>query len=350
MSMASLMTSLWPRSHAIREHDDGLAEGALTLAEVLADAGYHTYGVQTNGWLHQSFGFHQGFERYVFPIGSGAKLPQSNIWPHADRIVNEARRLLDAHPEGKPFFLYLHFMDVHEFAAPREFQTFGTDSEGAYQSSIRWVDDGLSRVEALLEERGLLDRTLIAFGSDHGETFGENGKTGHARNVLSAVLRVPLVLRLPRAIEPVRVASPVRNLDIAPTLLDLLGVPVPDTFEGRTLVPQIVGAEEGGDAPNFAALGAPLYPDASIQHSLRVGDWTYARNIEPDDPAEFLYDRSIDPREDVDLAAREPTELARMRDQLDAHLAGGSREEVLETGVRIDPKIEQRLRAMGYLQ
>jgi arylsulfatase A-like enzyme len=350
MSMASLMTSLWPRSHAIREHDDGLAEGALTLAEVLADAGYHTYGVQTNGWLHQSFGFHQGFERYVFPIGTGGKLPQSNVWPHADRIVNETRRLLDAHPEGEPFFLYLHFMDVHEFAAPREFQTFGTDSEGAYQSSIRWVDDGLSRVEALLEERGLLDRTLIAFGSDHGEAFGENGKIGHARNVLSAVLRVPLVLRLPRAIEPVRVASPARNLDIAPTLLDLVGVPIPDTFEGRTLVPQIVGAEEGGDAPNFAALGAPLYPDASIQHSLRVGDWTYARNIEPDDPAEFLYDRSIDPREDVDLAAREPTELARMRDQLDAHLAGGSREEVLETGVRIDPKIEQRLRAMGYLQ
>jgi arylsulfatase A-like enzyme len=140
------------------------------------------------------------------------------------------------------------------------------------------------------------------------------------------------------------------STDIAPTLLDLVGVPIPDTFEGRTLVPQIVGAEEGGDAPNFAALGAPLYPDASIQHSLRVGDWTYARNIEPDDPAEFLYDRSIDPREDVDLAAREPTELARMRDQLDAHLAGGSREEVLETGVRIDPKIEQRLRAMGYLQ
>jgi choline-sulfatase len=63
MSMASLLTSLWPSSHGIREAQDGLADEAVTLAEVLKDAGYATYGVQTNGWLHQSFGFHQGFDR-----------------------------------------------------------------------------------------------------------------------------------------------------------------------------------------------------------------------------------------------------------------------------------------------
>ena len=60
------MTSLWPRSHEITEAQDGLAESAVTLADVLREAGYATYGVQTNGWLHQSFGFHQGFERYAF--------------------------------------------------------------------------------------------------------------------------------------------------------------------------------------------------------------------------------------------------------------------------------------------
>ena len=354
ISMASLMTSLWPRSHGITEPDDGLGEGALTLAEVLADAGYRTYGVQSNGWLHQSFGFHQGFERYSFPFGAGAALPRSNVWPHVDRIVNEARRLLDAHPEGEPFFLYLHFMDVHEYAAPREFQTFGTDARGAYLSAIRWVDDGLARVEELLAERGLRERTLVAFGSDHGETFGENGKFGHARNVLSAALRVPLVLRLPRPILPVRVSAPVRNLDLAPTLLDLLGVPVPERFEGESLVPRIVGTGDGGESdelPSFAALGFPLYPDASVQLSLRDEAWTYARNVEPDRaPGEHLYDRSIDPGEDVDLAAREPEARARMRASLDAYLEDGPDEGVLEREVRIDPQVEQRLRAMGYLQ
>ena len=71
MSVASLMTSLWPRSHGIREPGDGLAESAHTLAEALREGGYATYGVQTNGWLHQSFGFHQGFDRYMFPMGGG---------------------------------------------------------------------------------------------------------------------------------------------------------------------------------------------------------------------------------------------------------------------------------------
>ena len=67
ISMASLLTSLWPRSHGVEGPRDGLGEGALTLAEVLRDAGYATYGVQSNGWLEQSFGFQQGFDHYVFP-------------------------------------------------------------------------------------------------------------------------------------------------------------------------------------------------------------------------------------------------------------------------------------------
>ncbi|MCP5055999.1 MAG: sulfatase-like hydrolase/transferase [bacterium] len=74
MSMASLMTSLWPRSHALRAAQDGLGEAAVTLAELLQQAGYATYGVQTNGWLHQSFGFHQGFDRYMFPSGARGKV------------------------------------------------------------------------------------------------------------------------------------------------------------------------------------------------------------------------------------------------------------------------------------
>lgn len=350
ISMATLMTSLWPHTHAIREYDDALADGALTLSEVLSDAGYRTYAVQSNGWLHQSFGFHQGFDRYVFPTGGGAKLPKSNVWPHVDRIVNEARRLLDAHPEGEPFFLYLHFMDVHEYAAPQEFHLFGTDARGSYLNAIRWVDDGLARVMALLEERGMLDDTLMVLGSDHGETFGENGKVGHAKNVLSAVLHVPLVVRMPVAMTPVRVSTQVRNLDIAPTLLDLLHVPVPESFEGRSLVPAIVGSERGDPVDSIAALGLPLYPDASVQVSLRHGDWTYARNIPPDEPRELLFDRSIDPGEDVDLSTREPAEMERLRAVLDEHLDDEVREEVRESGVAIDPEIERRLRAMGYLQ
>jgi arylsulfatase A-like enzyme len=353
ISMASLMTSLWPRSLAIREPTDGIAEGAVTLAELLRDAGYRTYAVQTNGWLHQSFGFHQGFEHFVFPSGAGARLPHASIWPHADRVVEEASRLIDAHPTGAPMFLYLHFMDVHEYAAPPEFRTFGTDNSGNYQAGIRWVDDAIERVREKLGRAGRLERAVLVLASDHGEAFGENGRVGHARNVLSAVLRVPLVVRFPFPIEPVRVATQVRNIDVAPTLLDLANVPVPDGFEGRSLLPLVTGAApEREDREAFAALGEPLYRDAVVQESVTDGEWTYARNLGPEERKgeEFLFDRSLDPGENVNLIARETQQAARWRAALDRHDASGAHPEALATDVRIDPGIAQRLRAMGYLQ
>ena len=367
MSMASLLTSLWPRSHGIREAQDGLSDEAVTLAEVLAGAGYATYGVQTNGWLHQSFGFHQGFDRYMFPkTGGDPRMGQASLWPHADRVVEEAERLLEAHDRTRPFFLYLHFMDVHEYAAPPHLKTFGTDSKGAYLAAIRWVDDAVERVREELDDAGVLDNTLIVFGADHGETFGEHGVHGHARNVLTPVVWVPLVFRFPFPVRPpVRIATQVRNLDLAPTLLELAGVAVPDGFEGASLVPLMTGALDEPDRPSYAALGVPLFPDASVQTVVSDGSWTYARNASApaDDPeayegkavapgAEYLFDRRVDPGENVNLTTREVAEAERMRSLLDAHLAerDASHEGVVEKGVRIDPDIADRLRSMGYLR
>ena len=364
MSMASLLTSLWPRSHGIREAQDGLADQAVTLAEVLQEAGYATYAVQTNGWLHQSFGFHQGFDRYMFPkTGGDRRLGRASLWPHADRVVEEAERLLEAHDRGQPFFLYLHFMDVHEYAAPPHLKTFGTDSKGAYLAAIRWVDDAVERVREQLAAASHLDRTVIVFGADHGETFGEHGVHGHARNVLTPVVHVPLVFRFPFPLDPaVRVATQARNVDVAPTLLELAGVPAPDSFEGVSLVSMMTGVDDEPDRPSYAALGVPLLPDASVQTAVSDGSWTYARNASaPDDDPEayegkavapgaaFLFDRRVDPGENANLVTREVADAKRMTALLDEHLAERD-EGVVEKGVRIDPGIAERLRAMGYLR
>jgi arylsulfatase A-like enzyme len=352
ISMASMFTSLSPQTHGVRESTDGLGEGALMLAELLRDAGYRTYAVQSNGWLHQSFGFHQGFDRYVFPRSAAApRIARSQIWPHAERVYEEAVRLVDAHDPNEPFFLYLHFMDVHEYAAPPSFKIYGTTSAGAYLAAIRWVDHAVRRVREKLESSGLLDRTVIVLAADHGEAFGENGKYGHARNVLTAVLWTPLLIRFPFPVEPIRVRTQVRNLDIAPTLIELAGLPAPPSFEGRSLLPLVTAAQPEGDRIAHAGLGTPLYPNASIQVSLNDGNWIYARNVEPDpNPAEFLFDRRVDPGENVNLIGREPTQAARMRTFMDEYLSRERATHVLARDVRIDPSIAQRLRAMGYLQ
>jgi len=351
VSMASLFTSLWPRSHGVRASTDGLGEGARTLADVLSEAGYRTYGVQSNGWLDQSFGFQQGFDRYVFPQGNkqDANLGKASHWPHAERIYQEAERLLDAHSAGEPFFLYLHFMDVHEYAAPPEFRIHRGGIEATYLAAIRWVDSVVARVRQKLERDGLSDSTVMIFASDHGEAFGENRRHGHAFNVHTPVLHVPLVIRTPFPIEPLRVPTQVRNIDIAPTVLELIGVPIPGEFEGESLLPLIEADAPVPDRTVFADLGEPILTDAIEQVSVNDGAWSMARNLDPEG-REFLFEWELDPMEDANLIDLEPAQAERLRAVLDAHLAVEAREGTHVEDVSIDPGIAAALRAVGYLQ
>ncbi len=351
VSMASLLTSLWPQSHGIRLPSDGLAEDALTLQDLLRGAGYSTYAVQSNGWMEESFGFHHGFDHYVFPHATSMarELGTSSVWPHGERIFDEATRLLQAHDRDTPFFLYLHFMDVHEYAAPPEFKNFGNDQRAAYSAAVRWIDDLLERVGERLEEAGMAGRTLLIVASDHGEAFGENRAQGHARNVLTPVLEVPLIIHFPFEIRARRIETQVRNLDIAPTILDMAGIPIPEDFEGESLMPLIVSSEPAPARINFAALGAPIMVDVTEQVSVNDGVWSFARNLD-EEGREFLFDRRVDSAEDANLVDLEPEQAARMRSLLDGYLGLSPRPEARAEKVWIDPGIAERLRAVGYLQ
>jgi arylsulfatase A-like enzyme len=346
VSMASLMTSLWPRTHRITQTDDALSNSALTLAEVLAQGGYHTVAVQSNGWLEQTFGFHQGFDRYMFPRGGGSAVRKTSVWPHADNVHAEVVRLLENADPDVPLFLYLHLMDVHEYGAPPEFKLYGTDAAGDYLAAIRWVDDAIERVREALDREGFLDRAVLVFTSDHGEAFGENGSWGHARNSLTATLRVPLLIRFPFPVEPLRIGAQVRNLDVAPTLVDLAGLSIPDSFRGSSLLPLIEGSEPERHRPNFASLHTRLYRDATLQESTSDGRWTFVRNLE--DGTELLFDRRVDPGENVNLVEIESQAAARLRSALDANAAEAPEAGAVQHDVRIDPSLANKLRALGY--
>jgi arylsulfatase A-like enzyme len=271
------------------------------------------------------------------------------VWPHGERIFEEAKRLIDAHGAGSPFFLYLHFMDVHEYAAPPEFRNFGGGQEGTYLAAIRWVDDVVERLRRKLERDGFGDSTVMILASDHGEAFGENRSRGHARNVFTPVLKVPLVLRFPFPMEPMRVPAQVRNLDIAPTVLDIAGLAIPEGFEGESLLPLIAAPGRPPDRPSFAALGEPILAGVVEQVSVNDGSWSLARNLDAAGK-EFLFERALDPLEDANLVDLEPAAAGRMRAVLDAHLSVEARADARAANVRIDPFIAESLRAMGYLQ
>ena len=187
-SMASLWTGLFPPRTGILRFDDGLPESATLPAEILEEAGYVTGGIFRNGWVGANFGFKQGFQTYLKPEGREdpdgveSSLPGTTKLPGTDVDVTLAGlEFLRTHAHNK-FFLYLHYMDIHQYTYEKGYADLyeGATISDNYDRAIRWTDKQVDRVVQELEDRGIMERTIIVIASDHGEAFLEHGKEGHA--------------------------------------------------------------------------------------------------------------------------------------------------------------------------
>ncbi|MBW2233434.1 MAG: hypothetical protein JRH17_23895, partial [Deltaproteobacteria bacterium] len=143
--------------------------------------------------------------------------------------------------------------------------------------------------------------------------------------------------------------SQVRNLDIAPTILELVGVPVPPSFEGESLLSLIDQDTKPPDRMSFASLGSKIMHGASEQVSVNDGAFSLVRTF-GDEKEDRLFDQATDPLEDANMLEFEREEAVRMQGLLDAHLAHDAQSDVVTKEVRIDPGIANRLKALGYLQ
>jgi arylsulfatase A-like enzyme len=357
-SMASILTGRDPNRHGVRRVGDALPDALVTLAEGFSEGGYRTLAVNTNPWLQAQAGFAAGFERY-----------ETLLWGHAETVGQRALELLDEEGPAAPTLLYLHYMDVHAPYTPgRRYFTeppLELPGEGVVKNRAlerRYRKEGLSapgveaRVRALyaaellrtdaaigvlLEElraRRFLDGAIVAVTSDHGEGFREHGTTEHGWNFYPEVYRVPLILRGPGLPEGRRVRAQVRSIDLAPTLLELAGLPRPPTHEGLPLVP----LEELDDRTALGAVGLNDYlPEldwAAVVSSryLYLRERTHGR-------VEF-YDLEADPGATRDLGPLHP-ELARHADR-----EGPATPPPAASGADLDPASRERLRALGYLQ
>ena len=226
----------------------------VMLTEVLADHGYATAGFSTNGHLGVDQGFAQGFEDYD---------RGSCLWGTADCVYELAGAWLDEHLEqhvDEPFFLWVHLFDPHftEFgdppiyAAPPGYEELFAEEDSdsltveertrlAYDRRIRFADDQTERFLEDLRARGVLDEVLLVVAADHGEEFNEVGRWGHSRAVTNTLVHVPLLFRFPQGRWSGVFEELVSNMDIAPTVLDYLGLEVPRAMEGQSLLASIQG-------------------------------------------------------------------------------------------------------------
>jgi arylsulfatase A-like enzyme len=314
-----------------------------------------------------NFGFQQGFNTYVRPKPLPGPDGFKKRTASAGSLVGTDEDLTRAaieflHAYGhKRFFLYLHYMDVHQYAYDEISGRFGTRYSDVYDNSIHWVDRNVSAVVRELQDRDLQRKTVIIVSSDHGEGFREHGFEGHARTLYREVAEVPLILSLPFELSPgIVVPQVVANVDIWPTILDLLGLPALADADGRSLVPLIEAAARGEivafDRPVFSEIdrtwGRPkAAPDPLI--AVTQGRYRATRALAPGKEHDVEYfDHAEDPWEAKNLALPKtggsgalPLELAQL---LDGYLGmppanwGEPRE------VHLDEMELNQLRALGY--
>lgn len=417
-SMSSVLTGLYPTRHGFKSTNaNRLGLEQRTLAEILAEHGYDTAAVVGSFPLDSIYQLDQGFAHYddafttpiwIHPDHDPTPLPSEfrtnpedqalfvmtkamsdSRRPDAD-VTTAALAWLEARDAASPFFLWVHYFGPHtkpNWNIPAEERL--ERELAAYDPDVRTNDREVGRLLESLEAGGLADDTLVIFHADHGESLGEQGYIGHGVILNDATMRIPLIVRYPPEVRAgVRIATTARNVDIFPTVLEAVGLPLPAESSGRSLLPLLEKGPRGWlrgflDGEEPIAYMETYYPAHGafaqqvkigdterkigvIRRSVRSGRWQLIRN-EPhplldssDDTwsdvpepvleslrSEFLID-ALDPSQyPPDLAEQQPELAARLRAELDAQIAA---ERGVAPRLPVDPETRLRLKSLGYDQ
>lgn len=290
-----------------------------SIAEVLAEAGYRTAFLAAGDpdWASAGFLERKGFGE-VLRCGDLPGATQVSSWGTEDRVLFEKMASWVEQNAGEPFFLMAWTDQTHhpyaiapgqmlvDVLPPEKRQ--GNPSLANYTSLVRQADSQIGRFLAWLRERGLADDTIVVITGDHGEAFGEpHGGSGHGFTVYDEEVRVPLIVWNPRRFHDAgRTATVGSHIDLAPTILDLLGLPSPEGWDGASLFDE-------RRSPR-----AYLFAAAWGQYLLGVrnGDWKYIYDARLG--TEELYNLKQDPDERRDLSRMEPVRASELRRRLAA--------------------------------
>jgi len=328
-SHASILTGLLPPAHGVRGNGSfRLADAQVTLAERLKSAGYRTGAFVGAFVLDARFGLAQGFDVYQ---GVADDRAFAADFAFAERPAGAVLQQADAwlqQSSSAPWFAWIHLFDPH---AP--YEAAGATPAEAYDGEVRQVDAALGDFLDRLRARGALDRTLVVVTADHGEGLGAHDESTHGLFVYETTVRVPLVIAGPdggTSTSPV----PAAHIDLVPTVLDTLALPVDSTLPGRSL-----RADALDDRPIYAeALDGWLSAGAAPVRSVVEGGLKLISV-----PDAELYDLSSDPAEATNIYAASETRAR-------ALAAAVSRVEtgLFSSGPSRDESADRRLRSLGY--
>jgi arylsulfatase len=376
--MPSLFTSRYPSQlthYDFPRWGTGATVGDVpTLQQRLSAAGYRTLGVHSNPLLSEAFGFDRGFDCFHDSLGSEQllgsrqakialdklkRIIRSEPYAPADELTDVAIEMVEE-VETEPFFLWVHYMDVHgpykerdrppilrkflsEWRWQRAIQSPDTISDSShrrlkqsYKTEVRFVDRQVGRLLDSLEENGYREDTLVAYTADHGEEFREHGDYAHGHKPYDELVHVPLVVSPPEKPAVSSVDVPVPLLDVTPTFVDAGGGSL-DGFDGEPL-PEVTG----GDPDRDPRIVSEAEFEPTLVASVRTDRWKYVLDEEP-----ALYDLENDPEERDDVLADHQAVGEKLRETLASHVEASE-----TTSLEAMPdrqNLEERLERLGYM-
>jgi arylsulfatase A-like enzyme len=351
-SHTSILTGTYPQIHGVHQHTDRFSHPDLrTLAEILLEQGYQTSAFIGARVLDAKFGLNRGIDSYFDKIGSRQDERPADS-RRASQIIADARKWFSQRPDG-PYFSWLHFYDPHlVFDPPEPYRQNFIDNP--YLGEIAYMDNQIGEFLTWLRERGELENTIIVAIADHGESLGEHGIYGHTEYVYQEVLQIPLIISWPGKIPEGRVVNElVRSIDLMPTVLDFLGLSIPEFVQGESLRGLLGNRDEAGpEVENRVSFFESRYLENLFGWSALEGV-EYRGNKYIRSPRCELYDLVQDPRENDNLCQSAGPLGRRMVRLLDDAVNESSPEisgpnEPPKENQSIDPQTREALSSLGY--
>jgi len=360
-SHATILTGTYPQFHQMSDFQVPLAQDLPYAPEILRAHGYRTAAFVGSIVLDPKQRFAPGFDRGfdTYDAGFRTRHPgedRYHTWERrGDEVVAHALVWLNQRPKG-PFFVWVHLYDAHyPYEPPEPYKS--KYASAPYDGEIAYADSAVGKFLSQLRAFGLYDNAVIAVMADHGEALGEHGEDTHGIFLYDETIHVPLVIKLPGGSSAgKRIDGRVGLVDVLPTILQAVGVAVPQEVQGESLLgmmtPRRATAENGGTVDPETFLDRPSYAETDYPHrayhwsslrALRTGKYLYIKA-----PRQELYDQSVDPNAEHDLSASSKAVTGTLAAQLDAFRQKTSNGKEAPKSA-VDPEAQEKLAALGYV-
>lgn len=387
LTTVSLLTSVRPTTHQMHEGIQVPKEFHV-LPQILRDKGFATYGIIGNPFAGApELGLDRGYDEavqvyrldHVVARSATEESKSFAVAQPSDINVEIFKRIPAWKKTG--MYVYIHYLQPHKpYDPPERFvrdfncgpaswkslhdrwvgamiQGRATEQtirslEERYRANIKYVDEAIGELIAKLKSAGLYDDALIILTSDHGEAFFKHKKFGHNLDLYDDMVRVPLIIKFPASdkVKPARRTNLTETVDLMPTILEYLGIAVPDQAEGESLLNLAYMKKDRLDGEEVILRAFAFTPSSSIKsnnkHAIRVRDYKYILDV---DAGEELYNLVDDPDEQHNLAEREPKKTADFRALLNSRIDTRSGTTIVhDSNLRKDPRMTALLNTLGY--